>query len=197
MLLVHELLLRGEREPVLNWLRGAVARVVERELTAEPGVLKRGSGRVQKGREQTRRSGGELGARVLEVSLQLHPSVLKPGLHLWREKLNRVRNYKSRLEARSKMHHQASRHKPHKVHTALLFIYLSFREAKLLGDLPPLRGAQVLVPAEGVLQPVDLLRRELGPHPAVEAGLPLAVLPLLALRARRVATAICCGENRP
>ena len=82
---VQELLLRGEREPV-NWLRGAVARVVERELTAEPGVLKRGSGRVQKGREKTRRSGGELGARVLEVSLQLHPPVLKPGLHLYGEK---------------------------------------------------------------------------------------------------------------
>ena len=101
-----------------------------------------------------------------------------------------LENYKSRLEARSKIHNQASRHKPHRS-TALLVIYLSFREAKLLGDLPPLRGAQVLVPAEGVLQPVDLLRRELGPHPAVEAGLPLAVLPLLALRARRVATAIC------
>ena len=48
VLLVHQLL-RGVREPA-NWLRGAVARVVERELTAERVVLKRRSGRVQKRR---------------------------------------------------------------------------------------------------------------------------------------------------
>ena len=36
---------------------------------------------------------------------------------IWREKLNRVRNYKSRL----KIHHQA-RHKPHKVHSLACYL---------------------------------------------------------------------------
>lgn len=88
---------------------------------------------------------------------------------------------------------QANRESMH--NGTVLFIYLSFGEAELLCDLPPLRGAQVLVLAEGIFQSADLFRGELGPHPSVETGFTLAVVSLLTLRARRISTTVCDGEK--
>jgi len=76
--LVDELLWR-EGEPA-----NRLGRAVEGELTAQRLVLKRGGRRVKKMRQQQAgRCREELGTHVvLVVPLQLHPSVLKPGLHL-------------------------------------------------------------------------------------------------------------------
>lgn len=73
--------------------------------------------------------------------------------------------------------------------------HLCFGEVQLLSNLPPLYGSQVLVLAEGLLQLADLLRGELGPHPSLLGGVPLAVISHLALRPRSVTAAVWREEQ--
>ncbi len=49
--------------------------------------------------------------------------------------------------------------------------------------------------AEGLLQLADLLRGELGPHPSLLGGVPLAVISHLALRPRSVTAAVWREEQ--
>ena len=74
--------------------------------------------------------------------------------------------------------------------------HLSLGEVQLLGDLPPLHGAQVFVLVESGLQFADLLGGELGPHPPLMLGcFALTVFPHLALRARSVTATVWREEE--
>lgn len=72
--------------------------------------------------------------------------------------------------------------------------HLSFGEVQLLSNLFPLYRTQVSVLAEGGLQFADLLGGELGPHPSLLGGLPLAVFSHLVLGPRSVTAAIWKGR---
>lgn len=89
---------------------------------------------------------------VLHLPLQLHPAVLEPGPDLQRGR--RAQNQGNTQQIHGRDSTGASS-------------YLGLCEAESLRRLHPLPSVQVFVFAEDLLQLGDLLRGELGAHPAL------------------------------
>lgn len=164
---------------------GAVARM---QLWVEAGELST-QGRVLK--EQRRQQGGrdtqiKVGAQILDLPFQFHPSVLEPRFHLRHNAF--VHRSESYTSATCDDFPEVSKVVPQ--------THLSFGQFQLLSHLSPLCSTQIFVLAEGVLQLGDLFRGELGPHPALLDGLPLAVLSHVTVWSRRVTAAVWTRTTR-
>lgn len=100
------------------------------------------------------------GKVVLQIPLQFHPSVLEPSPHLREnDKSEHIQHHGSSSCRRKLLGVVGARG---------ICFYLSFCEVELLRRLHSFSRLQILVLAEDLLQPVDLLRGELRAHAALQ-----------------------------